>query len=238
MGNSSIKRHYETAEKTGVLNLSKSKLAEFPKKIDNLSSILRTLDISDNSISSIPPDIDSFKLLKSITCNNNKLTNLPEELGNLTKLETISFCGNKLEQLPFKLSQLINLKYVYLSGNHLKDFPLILCGLRHLDVVDLSNNLIESISTGIGELRATELNLNQNRISSISDDIADCPRLKTLRLEENCLQLTSIPQRLLVDSKISLLTLEGNLFEMKSFADLEGYELYMERYTAVKKKMF
>lgn len=238
MGNTSLKRHYETAEKTGFLNLSKCKLTEFPKKLDNLSSVLRTLDISDNSIPLIPPDIESFKVLKSITCNNNKLTNLPEEIGNLTKLETLSFCGNKLEDLPLTLSQLINLKYVYLSGNSLKDFPLLLCGLRHLDVVNLSNNLIENIPSGIGDLRATELNLNQNRISSISDNIADCPRLKTLRLEENCLQLTSIPQRLLVDSTISLLTLEGNLFEMKTFADLEGYESYMERYTAVKKKMF
>ena len=68
--------------------------------------------------------------------------------------------------------------------------------------------------------------------------IADCPRLRTLRLEENCLQLSAIPSKVLSDSKISVLTLDGNLFEMKSLAQVEGYDQYMDRYTAVKKKMF
>lgn len=62
--------------------------------------------------------------------------------------------------------------------------------------------------------------------------------MKTLRLEENCLQLSSIPLAILNESSISMIALEGNLFEMKEFMNLEGYDAYMERYTAVKKKMF
>uniref|UniRef100_A0A1B6J3X3 Leucine-rich repeat-containing protein 57 n=1 Tax=Homalodisca liturata TaxID=320908 RepID=A0A1B6J3X3_9HEMI len=238
MGNSALKRHFETAEKTGVLNLSKSKLSEFPKRLFTLSPVLRTLDLSDNSLPLLPPEIGSFSLLKSISCNNNKLTDLPVEIGQLVKLETLSLTGNKLISLPSSLSQLISLKFVYLSNNQLKDFPVLFCGLKHLEVLDVSNNLIESIPSEIGSLRATELNLNQNRISFISNEISVCPRLKTLRLEENCLQIAAIPSELLTNSKVSLLTLEGNLFEMKSFANLEGYDSYMERYTAVKKKMF
>jgi len=58
-----------------------------------------------------------------------------------------------------------------------------------------------------------------------------------VRLEENCLQIpTIIP--LLRDSAISLLALEGNLFDMKDLAHADGYEQYMDRYTAVKKKMY
>lgn len=238
MGNTALKRHYETAEKTGVLNLSKSKLSEFPKKLISLSPVLRTLDLSDNSLTFLPEEIGSFSSLKLITCNNNKLTTLPEEVGMMVKLETLSFAGNRLSNLPKSLSLLVNLKHVNLSGNQLKDFPVLFCGLKHLDVLDVSNNLIESVPSDVSTLRATEVNLNQNRVSFLASDIADCPRLKTLRLEENCLQLTAIPGRLLTDSKVSLLTLEGNLFEMKSFTNLEGYDTYMERYTAVKKKMF
>lgn len=238
MGNSALKRHYETAEKTGVLNLSKSKQSEFPKRLVMLSSNLRTLDLSDNSIAFLPPEIGTFSLLKSITLNNNKLTELPEEIGDLVKLETLSFSGNKISNLPQTLSRLANLKHVYLGNNTIKEFPVVFCGLKHLEVVDLSNNMIESVPSDVGSLRAVELNLNQNRIAFLSGEIADCPRLKTLRLEENCLQISSFPLRLLSDSKVSLLTLEGNLFEMKSFTNLEGYDAYMERYTAVKKKMF
>lgn len=238
MGNSALKRHCETASKTGVLNISKGKLTEFPPCMKQLTSVLRTLDISDNKFSALPPEIGTFLHLKSLTVNQNKLSALPVEIGGLTKLETLSVIGNNLSSVPATLSQLINLKQVYLSENDIKTFPLLLCSLKHLDILDLSKNKITTVPGGIGNLHVTELNLNQNQISSISDNIADCPRLKTLRLEENCLQLTSIPTKLLTDSKVSMLCVEGNLFEMKSFSDLEGYEKYMERYTAVKKKLF
>lgn len=54
--------------------------------------------------------------------------------------------------------------------------------------------------------------------------MAACPRLKVLRLEENCLELTSIPPAILRDSQVSLFSVEGNLFEVKKLRDLEGYE--------------
>lgn len=41
-----------------------------------------------------------------------------------------------------------------------------------------------------------------------------------------------------MDTNISNLALEGNLFEMKQLTDVNGYDAYMERYTAVKKKLF
>lgn len=127
---------------------------------------------------------------------------------------------------------------VHLSGNQLTEFPLVFQGLKLLDVLDLSRNKITSIPDGVVQIHAVELILNQNQISSLSEQIADCPRLRTLRLEENCLQLSAIPSKILSDSKISVLTLDGNLFEMKSLAQVEGYDQYMDRYTAVKKKMF
>jgi len=68
--------------------------------------------------------------------------------------------------------------------------------------------------------------------------IAKCPRLRTLRLEENCLVLSAIPRSVLSESTVSVLTLEGNLFQMKQLADLEGYSNYADRYTAMKKKTF
>ena len=90
---------------------------------------------------------------------------------------------------------------------------------------------------GLGELKVTELSLNQNQIVSISPSLAQCPRLKILRLEENCLSLDAIPTLLLTNSPISTLNLKGNLFSKKQFADCEGYDVYLERYTAVRRKM-
>jgi Leucine-rich repeat (LRR) protein len=84
---------------------------------------------------------------------------------------------------------------------------------------------------------ATELNLNQNQISALPESIASCSRLKTLRLEENCLSLDAIPKSLLSDSKVSTLQLAGNMFDEKKLADVDGYEKYIERFTAVRRKL-
>ncbi|KAK7793298.1 hypothetical protein R5R35_007623 [Gryllus longicercus] len=238
MGNSGLKQHYETAKKTGVLKISQEKLTEFPSNLKQLESVLRTLDLSDNKLSTLPSDIGSFKLLKHLNINKNRLESLPVEIGNLTKLESLSVCSNKLTTLPSEISKLLNLKQVYLSDNALSEFPLVFCKIRHLDVLDVSKNKIASIPDGVEDLYVTELNANQNQLTKISKNIAQCPRLKTLRIEENCLNLSAIHQEILTDSNISVLAVEGNLFDSKSFAELEGFDGYMKRYTAMKKKMF
>ena len=42
---------------------------------------------------------------------------------------------------------------------------------------------------------------------------------------------------LLTDSVISTLSVNGNMFTEKQLAEVEGYSAYLERYTAVKRKM-
>lgn len=238
MGNSGLKQHIETAQKTGVLKLSQGKLNEFPPGFKQLETSLRTLDISDNKFVILPNEISRFMQLRHLNLSKNKLAKIPDCIGALTKLETLNASHNNLNSLPRTFSNLINLKQVNLSDNHIKDFPLMFSGLKHLDVLDLSKNEIVSIPPEVSGLNITELNLNQNQISQISSQIADCPRLKTLRLEENCLQLPAIPVKILSESKISNLAVDGNLFEAKELSDLQGYDSYMERFTAVKKKMF
>lgn len=238
MGNSGLKQHLETAKKTGVLKVSQSKLNEFPPGFLQLDSNLRTLDLSDNKFVQLPAEISRFIHLKHLNLNKNKLTKLPDCIGALTKLETLNACLNNLSTLPRTITNLINLKQVYMTDNHLKEFPMVFCGLKHLDVLDLSRNEIKTLPGEASGLNVTELILNQNQISDVSSQISLCPRLKTLRLEENCLQITAIHSKILTDSNISNLALEGNLFEMKQLQNLYGYDTYMDRYTAVKKKLF
>ncbi|KAG8126117.1 hypothetical protein E2320_021368 [Naja naja] len=196
MGNSALKAHLETAQKTGVFQLTGKGLSEFPEDLQKLASNLRTIDLSNNKLESLPPFIGKFSVLKSLALNHNRLT----ALDNL-QLKTLSLSGNKLQTIPVQL-----------------------CSLHHIDVVDLSRNQIQNIPDTIGELQAIELNLNQNQISQISSQISRCPRLKVLRLEENCLELSVLPQSILSDSQISLLAAEGNLFEIKKLRELDGYD--------------
>jgi Leucine-rich repeat (LRR) protein len=170
--------------------------------------------------------------------SSNKLVALPEAISNCTKIETLNACNNLITSVPHSYISLKNLKTVNLSNNQITEFPTMLCGLTHLDMLDLSKNKITSVPAESKNLYCTELNLNMNQISSIAEELSQCSKLKTLRLEENCLQITSIPVKLLSDSVISNISVDGNLFSNKQFTELEGYKKYEERYTLVKKKMF
>lgn len=48
---------------------------QFPAELQKLTSNLRTIDLSNNKIESLPPPLmGKFSLLKSLTLNNNKLS--------------------------------------------------------------------------------------------------------------------------------------------------------------------
>jgi len=239
MGNQagSLKKHIETAEKTGALSFTDQKLEKFPPDLVKVVDNLRNLDLSGNKIRALPENIGAFKMLKTLTMSKNHLEGIPRDLGKLVKLENLNFAFNLITSIPPTLQTLKNLKEIHLSHNKLTSFPSALLGLKHLNLVDLSANSITALPQGIDKLEATELILNQNQISSVHDDIAGCPRLRTLRLEENCLSLQAIPTTILKDSIVSLLCLDGNLFDMKGVDSLEGWSQYMERYTAVKRKL-
>lgn len=170
--------------------------------------------------------------------SSNKLTSLPDALGKCVKMETLNAMNNLITFVPPSYVNLKNLKQIILSNNQIAEFPVMFAGLKHLDMLDLSRNKITSVPPAAKDLYCTELNLNQNQITSLAEDLADCPKLKTLRLEENCLQASAIPTRILKQSVISTILVDGNLFNNKQFTELDGYEEYQERYTAVKKKMF
>lgn len=121
MGNSALRAHVETAQKTGVFQLKERGLTEvrlngtcrealggklvsdggtgggtdgadgevhrqgmlhivnpflqFPLELQRLTSNLRTIDLSNNKIESLPPTIiGKFTLLKSLSLNSNKLS--------------------------------------------------------------------------------------------------------------------------------------------------------------------
>lgn len=235
--NAKVRLHLETATKTGALVLSNRKLTEVPD-LSVVAGSLRTLDISSNRLTVMPAALTDITTLKHLQLSDNKISSLPESIERLTKLESLSVQRNVLTSIPQGLAQLKHLKSIVLSGNSLTEFPVSVCSLPHLDLLDLSHNNIKEIPDHIASLHALELNLNQNQICIISPSISECPRLKSLRLEENCLLLDAIPEQLLTDSQVSLLCVTGNLFSNKQLEDTDGYSKYMERYTATKKKMF
>jgi len=239
MGNAagSLKKHLETAEKTGALNFTERGLEKFPPELVKVTGNLRNLDLSNNKIIQLPANIGAFKFLKNLNMSRNKIREIPGEIEKLTKLETLNLAFNLLTSIPTSVSKLKALKEVNLSNNSLQEIPLGFSALKHLNIINLASNKITKVPDGIEGIEATEIILNQNQISSLSASISRCARLKTLRLEENCLALDSVPPQLFSDSGVSLISMEGNLFDVKNLDQVGGFEQYMERYTAVKRKL-
>lgn len=237
MGNKQIKQHFENAKKTGVLKISQLRLCDFPPQLKSFPNVLRTLDISENKFVRIPEEIEKFTLLKHLNLDNNKLEELPEAVSKLLKLETLTAVNNFITYVPMSYGNLKNLKQVNLSNNLIVAFPIMFSGLKNLDLLDLSKNRITRVPKEAKNLFVIELNLNQNQIAAVDEEIADCPRMKTLRLQENCLAIQAISPRILKDSGIVNLTLDGNLFSSKELNDTEGYDFYMKRYTTNRKKL-
>jgi len=226
----------DTAQKTGCLVLADLKLTEVPPLPPNLH--LRTFNLSNNRLTSIPISVTSITSIKTLEVKNNKLQSLPDSIGELKSLQNLHLDGNNLTAIPKAIQLCANLKQISLSNNALTSFPIVLCSLPHLDLLDLSGNTLTCLPAQVSSLTATELNLDRNQVSEIHEDIHKCPRLRTLRLEENCLTLAAIPHALLADSVVSLLSVSGNLFSHKELQETDGYDAYIERYTNTKKKLF
>jgi len=193
--------------------------------------------LSENKITLIPQNISAFVNLKHLNLNSNQIEIIPDQIGQLTKLETLSLANNRIKSVPGTIAHLQKLRDANLSSNALSSFPVVFSSLKYLTVLDLARNRIPEVPAGVGGLQVVELILNQNQVRMVSKDLAHCTNLKTLRLQENTLELSGLPTEILSDSPVSLLSVEGNLFDVKQLSDLEGYEKYMDRYTSTKKKL-
>lgn len=80
---------------------------------------LNVFSLSDNLITSIPPEIGNLTTLTSLNLNNNLLPSLPAALGNLTNLQSLSINNNALTALPAALAGLPNLSAFDVTGNQL-----------------------------------------------------------------------------------------------------------------------
>ena len=73
---STLKKHLETASKTGALNLSDMKLKKVHEKILALSN-LRTLDLSKNQLTEIPDQLGAMLGMKQFNVSYNAIPQLP-----------------------------------------------------------------------------------------------------------------------------------------------------------------
>ncbi|MBW1298273.1 leucine-rich repeat domain-containing protein [Aquimarina litoralis] len=182
-------------------------------------SNLETLVVENTAITTIPPDIGRLSMLKDIQFTNCEFFEIPEDFFRLTNLETIIFRNNlNLTTLPEAFNVFEKLTSLTITGSPgIQVFNKSIFNAGMLKQLDLSHNNIGFlmaedgiIPDDIGILtRLTELNLENNHITTVSTRVGELINLKTINFKNN--QITDIPKELGALTILDVLDISGNL---------------------------
>ena len=90
---------------------------------------LERLELEDNKLESLPPELKFLGRLTDLQLDDNELQALPDKIGLMTSLEKLNVRGNNLTELPVSIGNLKNLTRLNIGNNQLTTLPDTLCGL-------------------------------------------------------------------------------------------------------------
>jgi len=105
------------ATKLKKLTLRRNQFKEFPVAILALTSCLQMLDISDNQIELLPPEISAMDGLEELHLDQNRLIMLPDEISQMKRMRMIYMRNNQLQILPKGLLKDTPVDKMQLEGN-------------------------------------------------------------------------------------------------------------------------
>jgi protein scribble len=226
-----IVRYYRTLEE---LLLDSNQLHELPKGFYKLTQ-LRKLDISDNEIERLSPEIGNFVNLVEFDCNRNDIQEIPDTIRYCKILQVLDISNNPLQSLPTGLTHLRNLTELTLNDlsltclpddignlvnlrslqgrdNLLKFIPDSLCSLQKLESLDLGSNEIEEIPILVGKLANLKVFwLDLNQLKNLPAEIGRLKKLQYLELSENMLE--TVPEEIAGCVSLTDLNLAQNSIE-------------------------
>ncbi|MGB7416346.1 MAG: leucine-rich repeat domain-containing protein, partial [Thermosynechococcaceae cyanobacterium] len=98
--------------------------AEAQRRIQTaLETQATSLDLSQLSLTQVPPEIVQLTNLEWLNLDSNQLSSLPAEVVQLTNLQLLSLKSNQLSSLPAEIVQLTNLQGLDLDSNQLSSLP-------------------------------------------------------------------------------------------------------------------
>jgi len=130
------RRHSQTSQ----LRLAHFKLTSFPASVFTLWPNVQILDLTHNTITSLPSEIMQLTQLKQLLLNDNKLLSIPIEIGQLTALTSLDLEGNFIESLPNEIGSLTQVRELNLRNNRLRSLPDTIGLLRQLEWLVLEMN--------------------------------------------------------------------------------------------------
>lgn len=194
--------------KLSKLDLSEQSISELPPEIGELTSLVE-LKVSDNRFARLPKEIGNLVNLKVLDISRNRLSRLPKEIGLLKQLVELSLDNNDLVSLPIEIGELTDLRELRLSGNQLKSLPKQIGNLERLEIITLTADKLRSLPAEIGNLKKLRiLQCYGNLLTELPKEIGELTALETLYLSGN--PLTSIPVEISLLRNLRILHLKHN----------------------------
>ena len=166
---SNASRREEAWRRTGVVGLRDAGLKEIPNVVFSdgaLRVVVKTLDASNNRLTSLPETVGALTNLRSLTLARNAIARLPTSLGTCANLRTLVLDDNRLETLP---------------GD-----PAFFASLSRLKTLSLKRNKLVSLPDGIGALKAlVSLDVSENALVTLPSTIGRCGKLEHVDVSGN-----------------------------------------------------
>eukprot|EP01080_Neovahlkampfia_damariscottae_P006236 gene6236-10242_t len=192
------------------LELSKCELKQWSNISHQVK--LRNLNLSDNSIVSIPIEVKSLCCLKDLKLNKNLIKNVPDHLQFFDSLEYLDLSQNKIDSISPSIGKLKNLKSLLLNSNNLKSIPKEFGDLENLEYLDLSDNKLKQLFPfGKNMVKLLNLTVKNNRLEEIPSSIQNCIQLSSIDVTINSIK--QIPKELYNLKNLSFLRLKHNQIE-------------------------
>ena len=181
-----------------TLNLSKNKLTNESLSVITQVGSLRELRLANNALDGmLTSRLSNLKKLEILDVSNNAITTLPPNSDEISKLRILNVAGNKLSSLPFELLVSLPLIEIDAARNRLAGtlFPACVPGLPVLKNLDVASNALTSIiESGAIDLPSLQsLNVTENRLLQFPD-VLRWTELLTLTMTGN--RLTSLPENI------------------------------------------
>jgi Leucine-rich repeat (LRR) protein len=170
---------------TGLNNLQNLHVGhnvELPEWLGDMDS-LSSLNICNDSIENIPPEIGNLKKLRQLCIVGENITSLPGTIAELP-LVTMELCCPKLESLPASFSNLKKLAALDIGNCNFSALPCLLCDLPELAKLMIGMEItfqgpytkLTKIPENIGNLKKLRiLDLEDTSIRKIPESLGDCP---------------------------------------------------------------
>ncbi|KAI6173768.1 hypothetical protein M3Y98_01117800 [Aphelenchoides besseyi] len=176
------------------LDISENKLKVLPPEIGFLHSLM-DLNLRQNEFVELPEELGHCVNLLSLNISTNILPELPKSIVNLHMMTSLNISNNSFTQLPSDIHKLVNLQHLDAGTCEIRVLPPEIARLSRLRVLDLCENYLTELPDGMEGLQSLEiLDLRGNLLTGIPPGLLSCKTLRSLDLSKN--SINGLPENI------------------------------------------